>query len=142
MSLLVVDASVVLKWFVPEEDSDAALRLLERERHFLTPGHLLAETTNAIWKRVRMRHFSVATGYDVVEKIRRTAITFDVVSCRDLAAGAYKLAIAYGRSVYDAMYVALALQRNTRLVTADRRLYNALAAAPDLAPHIQSLRDY
>jgi predicted nucleic acid-binding protein len=142
MSLLVVDASVVLKWFVPEEDSEAALRLLEREQRFLTPGHLLAETTNAIWKRVRMRHFSIATGYDVIEKIRRTAVTFDVVSCPDLAVGAYKLAIAYRRSVYDAMYLALALQRNTRLVTADRRLYNAVSAAPEIAPHIQSLADY
>jgi len=40
------------------------------------------------------------------------------------------------------MYVALAKQRNTRLITADDRLFNALAKAPEIAPHIQSLRDY
>ena len=142
MSLFIVDASVVLKWFLPEEDSDAALRLLEREKRFLVPGHLLAETTNAVWKRVRLHHFSIARGYEVVEKIGRTAVTFDVISCRDLAADAYKLAVAYDRSVYDAMYLALAMRRNSRLITADRRLYNAVAAAPEIGPHIQSLRDY
>ncbi|HEY6141539.1 MAG TPA: type II toxin-antitoxin system VapC family toxin [Thermoanaerobaculia bacterium] len=49
------------------------------------------------------------------------------------------IAVTHGRTVYDAMYLALAIQRNTRLITADNRLYNALANVPGIAPYIQSL---
>jgi predicted nucleic acid-binding protein len=38
------------------------------------------------------------------------------------------IAFAYDRSVYDCLYVALAVQSKTDLITADERLANALAA--------------
>jgi predicted nucleic acid-binding protein len=142
MSLLVIDASVVIKWFVSEPDADVALRLLDVEKRFLAPDHLFAETANVVWKHVRRHHFSTDFGYDVVRGIGRAAAGIDLISCDVLAANAYKIAVAYDRSVYDAMYVALAQQRDTRLITADDRLYNALARVPEIAPHIQSLRDY
>jgi predicted nucleic acid-binding protein len=40
------------------------------------------------------------------------------------------------------MYLALAIQLDTHLITADRRLYNAVAAIPTIAPHVRLLRDY
>ena len=97
--------------------------------------------TNAIWKAVRRAELTAEGGRAVIEQMAIGAVAIKTVSCRDLAAEAYKIAITYGRSVYDAMYVALAKQRNTRLITADDRLYNALANT-ELAPHIQPLRDY
>ena len=51
MSAFVVDASVVVKWFVPEIHSDAARRLLTLPHQYLAPDLLLAETANTIWKR-------------------------------------------------------------------------------------------
>jgi predicted nucleic acid-binding protein len=142
MSLFVIDASVVIKWFVSEPHTDAALRLLDVERRFLAPDHVFAETTNVVWKHVRRHHFSTEFGYEVIAGIGRAAANIDLISCRDLAVDAYKIAVRYDRSVYDAMYVALAKKRNTHLITADDRLYNALSSAPEIAPHIQSLRDY
>jgi len=57
--LYVVDASVVLKWFLPEPDSAAADSLLEQflndEVEFIAPDLILLETANALWKRVRLR---------------------------------------------------------------------------------------
>jgi predicted nucleic acid-binding protein len=41
---------------------------------------------------------------------------------------AFAISAASGRTVYDAMYVALAVISNAPLVTADERLANALAA--------------
>ena len=41
---------------------------------------------------------------------------------------AFAIAAASGRTVYDAMYVALAVISNAPLVSADERLANALAA--------------
>ena len=40
------------------------------------------------------------------------------------------IALATGRSAYDSIYLALADSLATRLVTADRRLYNALQNGP------------
>ena len=140
MTPLVVDASVVIKWALPEVLGEAALRLLDEWESFIAPDFLFAETANAIRKTVRRREISAEAGAILIAEIDTVAI--ERVSCRDLAADAYKIAIAYGRSVYDAMYIALAKQRHTRLITADDRLYNAVAKAPDISPHIQSLRDY
>jgi predicted nucleic acid-binding protein len=137
---LVVDASVVIKWFVPEVHGEAALRLLVNEESFVAPDHLFAETANAIRKLVRRGELSAEHGRYVIAEIDTVAV--ERVSCRRLAAGAYDIALTYGRSIYDAMYVALAKQRNARLITADDRLFNALAKAPEIAPQIQSLRDY
>ena len=141
MSVVVVDASVVIKWYLPEDHGEAARRLLDSPDEFIAPDHLFAETTNAVWKAVRRKALSAEDGFEIVERLD-DEVEITLVSCRDLAADAYEIAIAYGRSVYDAMYVALAVDRNTRLITADDRLYNALAKVPKLAPHIQSLRDY
>jgi predicted nucleic acid-binding protein len=45
-----------------------------------------------------------------------------------LLADAFAIAASQDRSVYDSIYVALAVLSNTPLVTADERLANALAA--------------
>ena len=41
---------------------------------------------------------------------------------------AMEIATAVQRSVYDSLYVALAMRLNTDLITADERLFNALGA--------------
>ena len=51
MSVLVVDASVVLKWFLPEIHSDAARRLLAATHHYLSPDLLFPEVGNAYGRR-------------------------------------------------------------------------------------------
>jgi predicted nucleic acid-binding protein len=52
---------------------------------------------------------------------------FPTVPSRELAGDALAIALSTGRTVYDAMYVALAVQRDTSVITADERLVNALA---------------
>lgn len=51
MSIVVVDASVVIKWYLPEVHGEAALSLLASPDDFIAPDHLFAETTNAIWAK-------------------------------------------------------------------------------------------
>ena len=43
---------------------------------------------------------------------------------------ALEIAVRTGRTVYDSLYVALAVQLDGRLVTADEKLYNALKDGP------------
>jgi predicted nucleic acid-binding protein len=138
VSVFVVDASVVIKWFVPEVHSDAARRLLQSENQYIAPDLLFAETANTIWKKVRRGEVSRRDGEGLVADVGRAAV--QTVPCRALAADAYALASASGRTVYDAMYLALALRLDTRLITADERLAGALAAMPAVASHIQTVQ--
>ena len=140
MSVLVVDASVVVKWFVPEVHSEAARRLLNVAHDYLAPDLLFAETTNTIWKKIRRRELELEEGQRLVADIGHVAV--QTVSCRALAEDAHALANAIGRSVYDALYVALAVRLNTRMITADDRLEAAVTAFPEVAVHVQHVRAF
>ena len=135
MSVFIVDASVVVKWFVPEVHSEAARRLLTLPHEFLAPDLLFAETANTIWKKIRRGELKLEEGRRLVADIGRIAV--ETVSCRALAEDAHALANATGRTVYDALYVALAVRLDTCLITADDRLAAALSSVPALAGHVQ-----
>ena len=135
MSVFVVDASVVVKWFVPEIHSDAAQRLLALSHEYLAPDLLFAETTNTIWKKIRRGELNLQEGRRLVGDIGRIAV--ETMSCRALAEDAHALANATGRTVYDALYIALAVRLDTCLITADDRLAAALSTVTELARHVQ-----
>ncbi|MBI4482062.1 MAG: type II toxin-antitoxin system VapC family toxin [Acidobacteria bacterium] len=52
MKRFVVDASVAMKWFVPEAHQDAALRLLDDSCELLAPDFMAAEFGNILWKKM------------------------------------------------------------------------------------------
>jgi predicted nucleic acid-binding protein len=140
VSIFVVDATVIIKWFVPEVHSDAARRLLEYSHRYVSPDLVFAETANAIWKKVRRGELSSEYGRRLVTDIGRVAV--ETVSCRELAIDAHALATGIDQTVYDAMYLALAVRLETRMITADERLASALAAIPSTATHIQTVQTF
>lgn len=71
---VVVDASVVLKWFVPEAGSDAASRLLASEDRLEAPDLLFAEIANAIWKKVLRGQLTRAESQLLVSDIEKIAV--------------------------------------------------------------------
>lgn len=140
MSAFVVDASVVVKWFVPEIHSKAACRLLSLPHEYFAPDLVFSETANTIWKKIRRGELSSEHGQQLVEDIGRIAV--ETIPCRVLAVDAYALANATGRTVYDALYLALAIRLKTRMITADDRLAAALAELPVTAAHIQLVQTF
>ncbi len=140
MSVFVVDASVVVKWFVPEIHSDAARRLLVLPHEYVAPDLLFAETANTIWKKTRRGELTAEEGQQLVADIGQIAV--ETVSCRALAEDAHALASATGRTVYDSMYIALAVRLNTRAITADERLEAALRKIPTVTDHIQLVQTF
>ena len=140
MSVFVVDASVVVKWFVPEIHSDAARRLLVLPHAYVAPDLLFAETANTLWKKIRRGELTARDGQRLVADIGRIAV--EVVPCRALAEDAHALANATGRTVYDSMYIALAVRLGTRAITADDRLDAALKRIPGVADHIQLVQTF
>jgi predicted nucleic acid-binding protein len=136
---LVVDASVVVKWFVDEIYAPEACQLLRAPDAFAAPDLLFAEVANVIWKKVRRGQLAAEDAPAMLSDLQR--IDVETVPCRDIAAAACSLALATGRSVYDSMYLALAISRKTRLITADQRFANAVRSDALLAPHIQFIAD-
>jgi Predicted nucleic acid-binding protein, contains PIN domain len=137
MSVVVVDASVVIKWFVPENGTEAALRLLDSGHQFVAPDLLFAEVANTIWKKTLRGELTGIDSHDLAADLERIAV--ETTPCRELATDAHALASITSRSVYDSMYVALAIRLGTRLITADERLVHALAAFPKVAGYVELL---
>jgi predicted nucleic acid-binding protein len=130
---VVVDASVAVKWCLPslrEELVAEAEELLASSRRdeirFLVPDLFWVELANALWKAVRRREISADNAAAAISFVRDLDIA--TAPSRDLVPQALTLAVSYGRTVYDSLYVALAMQAKTDLITADERLANALAA--------------
>lgn len=137
MAVRVVDASVVLKWIVPEVGSHAARALLDGQHEFVAPDLLCLEIASAIWTRVRRKEFTLKQGRELVADFADIAV--DTISVRDLGDDAFELATATGITVYDAAYVAVAVRLDAPFITADRRLADTLAAHPSLAAFISPL---
>jgi predicted nucleic acid-binding protein len=135
MTLVVVDASVVLKWFLPEPWSDEARKLLDEPVGLVAPDLLYAEVGNGVWKRVRMRELSGPLARRMVADIATMAVR--PVASRILLKDAIGVAVGAGITVYDAMYLALAVRLRTYVVTADERLTHAVADSPRLRRHIR-----
>jgi predicted nucleic acid-binding protein len=140
MSLYVIDAGVAVKWFIPELDSNKARELLERFNRsaddLLSPDLLIPETANVFWKRVERGDITWQEAEDNLNDC--LALNLPLVPSVLLAQKALTLARAHHRSVYDCLYLALALDRNCHFVTADERLFNAIVAK---FPSIKLLRD-
>ncbi|HJW94040.1 MAG TPA: type II toxin-antitoxin system VapC family toxin [Thermoanaerobaculia bacterium] len=139
MSLFVVDASVVIKWFVHEIHAADAYRLLTPEHDFVAPDLLFAEMASILCKKTRNGDLSEREATQVLDDLRSSSLP--TVPCRELASAAYSLSIATGRSAYDSMYLALAIRLDTRLITADAKFFNAINPLPLLAPHISFIAD-
>lgn len=140
MSVFVVDASVVIKWFVPEIHSDRARRLLAAAHQYLSPDLLFPEVGNAIWKKVRRGELTAEEGRQLAIDIARIAV--ETVSTRGLMIDAQALAITTGVTVYDAMYLALAIRLETELITADDKLGRTVAAHPMAAAHVRLVQTF
>lgn len=133
MSKLVLDASVAVKWAIPEAREPLtaeALHLLKRykdgEVDFVVPDVFWAEVGNVLWKGVRQGRWPRPIAESVAADMR--ARDFATISSHALLPEALRIAFSYDRSLYDCLYVALAIASRAELITADERLANALAA--------------
>jgi predicted nucleic acid-binding protein len=135
MTLVVVDASVVVKWFLTERWSEQARQLLDEPVGLVAPDLLFAEVGNAVWKRVRMRQLPAPLARRLVADIASIAVR--PVASRTLLKDAMGVAVSAGITVYDAMYLVLAVRLRTQLVTADGRLRAAVSGIPRLREHIR-----
>ena len=133
MTACVLDASVAAKWFLPgagETLTAEAAGVLEAyaagHLRLLVPDLFWPETGNILWKAVRQGRISRTSAEQAIVTLQdRKLVTAPTAP---LLQDAFAIAAAFERTVYDCIYVALAVHANLPLVTADERLANALAA--------------
>jgi predicted nucleic acid-binding protein len=133
LNRFVLDASVALKWALPPANKSyvpESLHLLRQytkgEIDFLVPDIFWAEIGNVLWKGPRHRRWSRSISEQIAAEMREQ--NFPTVSSLALMTDALKIALTYDRSVYDCLYLALAIQSRSQMITADERLANAVAA--------------
>jgi len=125
----VVDASVALKWVIAEAGDDAALRL--RTKMLSAPDILLPECGSALWAKVRRREIDEDEAIMALATLSEAPIV--LTSMPVVTADGFRLALLLGHPIYDCLYLALALQTQTPLVTADRRFAAAVGRHDRLA---------
>jgi predicted nucleic acid-binding protein len=124
----VLDSCALAKWVLPETDSD---RLLQFAADTVAAGgRLLAldiafvEVTNAIWKRCRRGLITPAEGQHFIDQL--VGLPVHVEPSKPLLKPAYDLAVRYGIAAYDAVFVALTVERGLAGVTSDQPLVRAV----------------
>lgn len=141
--MIVVDASLAVKWMLWEEDSAAALGFLRRfGRELAGPDLVFVEVAGAIVRRANERKDIREDAFRAIQKwtvawADHAVKTYRVTQRRLSAASA--LAINLGHPLKDCIYLALAAELDCDLATCDARFRSK---AIDVYPRIKLLTDY
>jgi predicted nucleic acid-binding protein len=119
---LVVDASVVIKWFVSESGHEFAAALLSNFPDRYAPDFVAVETANVLWKKVRRGETSLLQAEQALAELPRFFRL--LVPTRHLVARALQISLELDHTIYDCIYLACAEKESAKLVTADARLAN------------------
>lgn len=129
MNAVVVDASVGIKWFVPEIHSAEARQWRNGSTELHVPTFFFnLEITSILWKKVMRSEISRSDADIILAELSSLPITRHPEA--PLLESAFDLANRSKRTVYDCLYLALAVQLQGRMVTADLKLFNSLTGTP------------
>jgi predicted nucleic acid-binding protein len=135
---VVIDASVAIKWFVPEVHASAARRLLQDRMTLLAPDLIWAEVGNALWRKWREGELSAEDVRGILNDFRRFPLR--IQSNESLYEVAWPAAQSNGRTFSDSLYLGLAMSVDCPLVTADLHLYQSLRDTPS-GQHVLWIED-
>jgi predicted nucleic acid-binding protein len=114
---LIIDASVALKWFMEEPESDGARRILDGDEPLAVLDLIIVEACNGARKAIR-RHLITAVQADAMA--HQLPRVFEALHpAEGLAPWRCK---GPATSTTRCFYLVLAEQRDARMVTPDRRL--------------------
>jgi predicted nucleic acid-binding protein len=123
---MIVDASVILSAFFPDEAQDRAQALIRDHVighvQLTAPTLLLYEVTNAVLQARRRGRIDDEQADDILSSFEGLGIALEPVTWQQMLL----LAVRFDRSAYDAAYLALAEVTEQHLITGDSRMYNAV----------------
>ncbi|WP_309627408.1 type II toxin-antitoxin system VapC family toxin [Brevundimonas sp.] len=135
--MIVIDTSVALKWVLPEPGAELAKDALQLP--LIAPDVWRVEAANGIRR-------AVLEGVGTQAEAREWLSILDDAPVQDVATTSVlrqglDLAIALGHPVYDCLFLALAIDRDCRLLTSDDKFRRVVVEKSDLASRIVMLPD-
>ena len=121
---IVIDASVLIKWYVPEIHSDEAELLIDDRFDIHAPELIIAEFGNILWKKCKLGELSSDESLILADEMVKDDITFHTHV--PLLRESLRQALATGQTIYDWTYLILAHSIEAKFVTADRRFFLAV----------------
>jgi hypothetical protein len=129
--VLVVDASVGLKWVLPEPDSHLARALAVSDEVLLVPDFWLNEACNVLWLQVRRKLLTQEEAREGLALLRAQVEPTPTAEL-GLHEVALDIGLAINHSIYDTLYVAFAVAMGADgVVVADGPFLRAMRAHPD-----------
>ena len=126
--VLVLDTSVAVKWYLPEDLHDEAIDLLRHAEagniELFAPGTVQPEFFNAVWWQHRREDLPLESVRDLWEQFALDPVV--LYAPEDLMARAAEIALETQAIIYDALFLALADNFETVVVTTDGKLLKTL----------------
>lgn len=136
--MIVVDASVVNKLFLPpEENRDQAEMILDSHlkglNQIIVPGLLFYEVANTLATKTGLSLSKIKSNLKDLEDINLHVehVTFELLN------RAVTLSKKYKVSVYDAAYAVLAKEKKCELITADSKFISQVKLS-----YVKNLKDF
>src|SRR2546426_9522564 len=137
----VLDASVALKWVLPEPDAPKALKLRANFQiavhELLAPDVFPIEIGHALTRAERQKRISPPAGWGIWLGIMAEAPALH--ASIPLMPRAYAISSAVRVGIYDCLYVALSERESCQLVTADDRMVKTLQALFPQIVHLSAI---
>jgi predicted nucleic acid-binding protein len=124
----VIDASVAIKWFIPEIHSDVAVDISHLQARLHVPDLIRLEVGSVLSKKIRREELTRNEGDVILKEFRHLPLQYH--PDKRLFHAGYALALVTQRSLYDCLYLALAETIDGAVITADRKFYMALSDGP------------
>lgn len=124
--MIVIDACVATKWFLPEPFSDAAEMILAENDIRIAPEHILVEVGNTLLRAYRAEAITLDHAREALSALAQIV---QLQATHEIAAAALDIAVRIGCTHYDALYLAAAERWTATFVTADARLVRQLRPA-------------
>lgn len=130
--MVVVDASLALKWVLSESDSSIAIALLSKwniaNTEVIAPALFIYEATNILYRQVVTGKLTFNETKRLLSKLLSIGMVLDFSHYNDISTQAMEFSHRFGLpAAYDAHYLALAERNQCEYWTADTRLWNAIA---------------
>lgn len=123
--MIVIDASVAVKWLLPEEGSESARELLTGIAPLVVPEIARIEVPGAVLRKLRaglLDESEAKVSIELWNDLVRESVR--IVPMDELLDRAIQIAITCSHPLTDCLYVAAAVQLDAKLLTADAALHN------------------
>lgn len=114
---VVIDASIALKWFVPENLRQEAMDILRTEEHIAAPDLLIPDIAALLFEKARRDEITGLQAVTILSCLQSSGL--ELIPASSVCNRAVEIARTIDRSVYRCFYIAAAERLDTTFITAD-----------------------